>query len=75
MRAGYKQFYALGGSKRGASFLVFLAVSAISILAVAARLVKHYLGTKIMLVCDNGRFHSTKAVAAWLDDHRDQIEI
>jgi transposase len=56
--------YTLAATKCGASFLVFLAA-----------LVKHYLGTKIILVCDNGRFHKTKAVEAWLDDHRDQIKI
>jgi transposase len=27
------------------------------------------------LVCDNGRFHSTKAVQQWLAEHRDQIEV
>jgi rhodanese-related sulfurtransferase len=30
---------------------------------------------KIILVCDNGRFHHTKAVAEWLAAHRDQITI
>lgn len=38
-------------------------------------LVKSYAGRKIILVCDNGRFHTTKAVFAWLAVHRDQIEI
>ncbi|MGO9600626.1 MAG: transposase [Isosphaeraceae bacterium] len=32
-------------------------------------------GKKIRLVCDNGRFHTTKAVQAWLEEHRDRIEI
>ena len=59
-----KLTYTLAATKCGASFLVFLAA-----------LVRHYLGTKIILVCDNGRFHRTKAVEAWLDAHRDQIEI
>ena len=44
--------YTLAATQCGAAFLVFLAA-----------LVKHYLGTKIILVCDNGRFHRTKAVA------------
>jgi transposase len=56
--------YTLAATKCGVSFVVFLAA-----------LVKRYLGTKIILVCDNGRFHRTKAVEAWLHEHRDQIEI
>jgi transposase len=27
------------------------------------------------VVCDNGRFHTTKAVQAWLAVHRQQIEV
>ena len=34
-----------------------------------------YAGKKIRLVCDNGRFHTTKAVQAFLAEHRDQIEV
>ena len=34
-----------------------------------------YRGRKIRLVCDNGRFHTTKAVQQWLADHRKEIEI
>lgn len=34
-----------------------------------------YAGRKIRLVCDNGRFHTTQAVQAWLAEHRDQIEV
>jgi hypothetical protein len=26
-------------------------------------------------VCDNGRFHTTQAVTAWLEAHTDQIEV
>ena len=26
-------------------------------------------------MCDNGRFHTTKAVQAWLEANRDQIEV
>lgn len=59
-----KLTYTLAATKCGASFLVFLMT-----------LVKSYAGRKIVLVCDNGRFHTTKAVRAWLADHRDQIEI
>ena len=32
-------------------------------------------GRRIRLVCDNGRFHTTHAVQAWLADHCDQIEV
>lgn len=59
-----KLTYTLAATKCGASFLMFLRT-----------LVKKYAGRKITLVCDNGRFHKTKAVLAWLDAHRDQIEI
>src|SRR6516165_8606563 len=38
-------------------------------------LVVAYAGRKIRLVCDNGRFHTTKAVTAWLEAHKDQIEV
>ena len=34
-----------------------------------------YGGRKVRLVCDNGSFHHTKAVRAWLDANRDKIEI
>jgi transposase len=56
--------YTLAGTKCGASFLVFLAT-----------LLLAYAGRKIRLVCDNGRFHTTKAVQAFLEEHRDQIEV
>lgn len=59
-----KLTYTLAATKCGASFLVFLIA-----------LLKFYAGRKILLVCDNGRFHKTKAVLAWLAAHRDQIEI
>jgi transposase len=36
---------------------------------------KMHTGKKIRLVCDNGRFHHTQPVQAWLAAHRDQIEI
>jgi transposase len=30
---------------------------------------------KVRVVCDNGRFHTTKAVLAFLEANRDKIEI
>jgi transposase len=59
-----KLTYTISDSKCGGEFLAFLIV-----------LVARYAGCKIRLVCDNGRFHTTKAVQAWLAEHRDQIEI
>jgi len=56
--------YTVADTKCGTEFLAFLVV-----------LVKTYVGRKIRLVCDNGRFHTTKAVQQWLELHRDQIEI
>jgi len=56
--------YMLADTKCGASFLAFL----VTLLVV-------YAGKKIRLVCDNGRFHTTKAVQAFLEQHRDQIEV
>jgi len=47
-----------------AAFLVFLMV-----------LVKQYLGKKIMLVCDNSRFHRTAIVRQWLAAHCDQMTV
>jgi transposase len=59
-----KLTYTVADTKCGTSFLVFL----VTLLAA-------YAGKKICLVCDNGRFHATKAVTAWLEAHRDQIEV
>lgn len=59
-----KLTYTLAATKCGAAFLAFLIV-----------LVKRYAGKKIILVCDNGRFHATKAVNAWLKAHRRQITV
>jgi transposase len=56
--------YTLANAKCGASFVVFLLT-----------LVAAYAGRKIRLVCDNGRFHKTKAVQAWLAGRKDQLEI
>jgi transposase len=54
----------LADTKCGASFLAFLVT-----------LLLAYAGKKILLVCDNGRFHTTKAVQAFLEAHREQIEV
>ena len=59
-----KLTYTLADTKCGSSFLVFLAVLLVA-----------YAGKKIRLVCDNGRFHTTKAVQAFLEEHHEQIEI
>ena len=56
--------YTLEDTKCGAAFLAFLVV-----------LVAAYAGRKIRLICDNGRFHTTKAVIAWLAEHREQIQV
>jgi transposase len=56
--------YTIAPTKSGAHFLAFLVA-----------LVAAYAGRRIRLVCDNGRFHTTKAVAAWLEAHRDRIEV
>jgi len=59
-----KLTYTIADTKCGAAFLLFLVA-----------LVTAYAGRKIRLVCDNGRFHTTKAVQQWLAEHRSQIEI
>jgi transposase len=56
--------YTVAATKSGVNFLAFLIA-----------LVAAYGGRKVRLVCDNGRFHYTKAVAAWLAAHREQVEI
>lgn len=56
--------YTVAATKSGVNFLAFLA-------ALAAA----YAGRKVVLVCDNGRFHTTKAVAAWLEANKDKVEI
>jgi hypothetical protein len=47
--------YTVADSKSGTNFLIFLVA-----------LVKSYAGCKIRLVCDNGRFHHTRAIQEWL---------
>lgn len=56
--------YTVADTKSGTHFLAFLIV-----------LVAAYAGRKIRLVCDNGRFHHTKAVQAWLAANKHRIEI
>src|SRR5262245_24096999 len=56
--------YTVGLTKSGVNFLAFL-------VALAAV----YCGRKVLLVCDNGRFHTTKAVRAWLEANQDKVEI
>ena len=54
----------IADTKSGVNFLAFLVT-----------LVTAYKGRKVRLVCDNGRFNHTKAVAAWLAAHRRQVEV
>jgi len=54
----------MAATKSGTNFLVFLMM-----------LVRVYAGRKVRLVCDNGRFHHTKAVYQWLAEHRDVVEV
>lgn len=56
--------YTVAQTKCGAEFIVFLAA-----------LLAAYAGRRIRMVCDNGRFHHTKAVQEYLADHRDQIQV
>ena len=59
-----KIVHTVAATKSGVNFLAFLIT-----------LVAAYRGRKVRLVCDNGRFHHTKAVAAWLAAHRHLIEV
>lgn len=59
-----KLTYTIADTKCGAAFLLFLTV-----------LLRTYAGRKIRLVCDNGRFHTTKAVQQFLAEHQEQLEI
>jgi transposase len=45
------------------------------LLAFPVALTAAYAGRKIRLVCDNGRFHTTKRVTAWLEAQPDQLEV
>ena len=59
-----KIIYTVAKTKSGQNFLAFLIA-----------LVTAYAGRKVRLVCDNGRFHQTKAVLGWLKTHRDKVEV
>ena len=59
-----KLTYTLADTKCGGEFLLFLTALLIA-----------YAGRKIVLVCDNGRFHHTKAVRAFLQAHRKQLTV
>lgn len=56
--------YTIASTKSGTHFLAFLVA-----------LVAAYAGRKVRLVCDNGRFHTTQAVQAWLEANRERIEV
>jgi len=56
--------YTVAKTKSGQNFLAFLIA-----------LVTAYTGRKVRLVCDNGRFHQTKAVLQWLKTHQGQIQV
>lgn len=56
--------YTVAQTKSGYNFLAFLIT-----------LVTAYAGRKIRLVCDNGRFHHTRAVREWLKTNRHLVEI
>jgi transposase len=56
--------HTVAATKSGQNFLAFLLA-----------LVTAYAGRKVRLVCDNGRFHQTKAVLQWLGENRDRIEV
>jgi transposase len=56
--------HTVADTKSGWNFIAFLVV-----------LLRTYAGRKIRLVCDNARFHHTKAVRAFLVEHADQITI
>lgn len=56
--------YTIAATKSGYNFLAFLIA-----------LVKAYAGRKIRLVCDNGRFHHTRAVREWLHANKSLVEI
>lgn len=56
--------YTVSDTKSGWNFMAFLVV-----------LLRAYRRQKIRLVCDNARFHKTKAVRAFLDKHADRITV
>ena len=56
--------YRVAATKSGYNFPAFLIT-----------LVAAYAGHKILLVCDNGRFHHTRVVREWLQAHKHLVEI
>mgnify|MGYP001241964367 CR=1 FL=1 len=56
--------YTLADSKCGTQFILFLMT-----------LLAGYTSKRLLVVCDNGRFHTTKAVKAFLHLHRDKMSI
>jgi len=56
--------YTITETKSGWNFIAFLVV-----------LLNSYAGRKIRLVCDNARYHHTKAVQAFLAEHAAQITV
>ena len=56
--------YTVSETKSGSEFLNFLIL-----------LTRKYGGRKVRLVCDNARFHQTKAIREWLDRNKDKLEI
>jgi len=56
--------YRIDNTKSGMNFQKFLEM-----------LTRAYVGRKIRLVCDNARFHQTKAVREWLAANTDKLEI
>ena len=59
-----KLTYTIADTKCGTALILFLTV-----------LLHTDTGRKIRLVCDNGRFHPTKAVQQFVAEHREQLEI
>jgi transposase len=59
-----KLTYTVADTKCGAQFLVFLTT-----------LLAGYVGKRLKVVCDNGRFHTTKAVRDFLRQHRQEMTV
>lgn len=54
----------IADTKSGWNFIAFLTT-----------LLRTYAGRKVRLVCDNARYHHTRAVHGWLEGHRQWIEV
>jgi transposase len=59
-----KLTYTLADTKCGTQFLVFLTT-----------LLAGYMGKHLKVVCDNGRFHTTKTVSDFLREHRKEMTV